>query len=187
MYRGWARSVGVVAAICGTTLEEESRPVVYHPLVQVPFFPQSAGILPVKDRIAESLGIRRVLASLVSIFAAICLLLAAVGLYSVAAQVVGERTPEIGIRLALGALPAQILTQFLRQGLLSGALGLLAGLGAASYSQRWLTGMLYDIQPFDPATFFTACLGVMSMLTLAVLWPARRASRIDPQTVLRYE
>jgi predicted permease len=214
MYRGWARIVGVAGAIRGTTLEEGSRPVVYYPLVQVPFFPQAAviarspgsaaglireavrrtnGSVPLydirsmEDRIAESIGVRRVLALLVCVFAAICLLLAAIGLHGVVAQVAGERTSEIGLRMALGARPGQIQAQFLRQGLLAGGIGFLAGLPAAAYAQRWLTSLLYEIKPYDPLAILSACLGLLAVLLAAVWWPTRRASRIDPQVVLHYE
>jgi predicted permease len=214
MYKGYARIVGVVGSIRDTTLDQGSRPVVYYPLAQVPFFPQAAvlvrprlpgapvireavrkanssvpvyDIRTMEDRIAESLGIRRVLAILVSVFGGLCLLLATVGLYGVVSQVVGERAPEIGLRMALGAQPAQIMGHFLRRGLLSGLAGAAIGLGVAVYGQRWLTDLLYEVKPLDIPTFCSACLGLMLVLLLAVFWPARRASRIDPQTVLKYE
>ena len=214
MYKGSARIVGVVAAIRGTTLEEGSRPTVYYSLAQVPFF-QSAAIavrstapaasairevvrrtnaaVPVYDvktlerRMGESLGIRRVLAALLTTFGAISLLLAILGLYGVIAQVVSERTPEIGIRMALGARPSQILSQFMRQGLRSGFLGLGLGFLAVIYAKRWISGMLYQVQASDPATLSLASVGILSMLLIAVWWPARRASRIDPQHALRHD
>ncbi len=215
MYKGFARIVGVVGAIRDTTLAEESRPVVYYSLAQVPFFPQrgiivrSAVVTPaamirdaarqanagvpvydvrtMDDRIAESLGIRRAVSALVTIFAVVCLLLATVGIHGVIAQLVGERTQEIGIRMALGAQPGQILRHFLSRGLISTSLGIAAGLVASAYAQTWLTGMLYEVQPFDAATFAMASIGIVAVVTLAVLWPARRASKTDPQTVLRYQ
>jgi putative ABC transport system permease protein len=214
MYKGYARIVGVVGAIRSATLEEASRPAVYYSLAQVPYFPQAAIVarsntpagtilreavrrtnasVPVfdkrsmEDRIGESLGIRRVLVALLSVFGAITLLLAAVGLYGVIAQVAVERIREIGIRMALGARPGQILSQFMRQGLPSGALGLAVGLGIAAYAQRWLAGMLYDVKPFDVATFAFAGLGILSLLSISVWWPARRAAQIDPQEALRHD
>jgi predicted permease len=214
MYQGWARVVGVVGAIRGTTLEEGSRPSVYYSLPQVPLFDQAGivvrsatpagGIIreavrrtnatvpifdlkTIEERIGESLGIRRLLATLLSVLGAISLLLATVGLYGVIAQVVSERTAEIGIRMALGARPRQILSQFMRQGMRAGLLGLAVGFIAVAYSQRLLTGMLYEVQPFDAATVASAAAGILSLLLIAVWWPARRASRIDPQQALRYE
>jgi putative ABC transport system permease protein len=214
MYKGWARIVGVVATVRGTALEGLARPVVYYPLVQVPYFPSAVAVVrssvasapiirqavrrasarapifdmrTMEDRISESLGVRRVVVDLLAVFAGITVLLSAIGLHSVIAQIVGERTPEIGIRIALGARPAQVLSQFLLQGLRAGVVGLVAGLGAAAYAQKWLASLLYEIKPFDAATFGVTSVGLLLLLTFAVWWPARRASRIDPQVALRYE
>jgi putative ABC transport system permease protein len=214
MYKGWARIVGVVSTVRGTALEGLARPVVYYPLVQVPYFPSAAVVVrsslpPVpiirqvvrevnprapifdvqtmEDRIGQSLGIRRIVVDLLAGFALITVLLSAIGLHSVIAQLVGERTPEIGIRMALGARPGQVLGQFLVQGLRSGLAGLVVGLGAATYAQRWLASLLYEIKPFDVATFCGASAALLALLAFAVWWPARRASRIDPQVALRYE
>ena len=214
MYKGWARIVGVVSTVRGTALEGLARPVVYYSLAQVPFFPSAAVVVrssvaavpiirqavrranarapifdvrTMEDRIDLSLGVRRVVLDLLAAFALITVLLSAIGLHSVVAQVVGERTPEIGIRMALGARPAQVLAQFLLQGLRAGVVGLVVGLAATAYAQKWLASLLYEIQPFDFATFCLASLGLMALLAFAVWLPARRASRIDPQVALRYE
>jgi putative ABC transport system permease protein len=214
MYKGWARIVGVVSTVRGTALEGLARPVVYYPLVQIPFFPSAVAVVrssvaaspiirqavrrasvrapifdmrTMEDRIGESLGVRRVVVDLLAVFAGITVLLSAIGLHSVVAQVVGERTPEIGIRMALGARPAQVLSQFLLQGLRAGIAGLLVGLGAAAYAQKWVASLLYEVKPFDVTTFAVASLGLLMLLMFAVWWPARRASRIDPQVALRYE
>jgi putative ABC transport system permease protein len=214
MYGDWASIVGVVGTVRATTLEEWSRPVVYRPLVQVPFFAQSAavvrsglpavqtireavrrtnGSVPVFDvrtmqeRIGESLGIRRILAVLLSVFGGISLVLATIGLYGVIAQVVSERTQEIGIRMTLGAQPAQIVTQFARQGLRAGLLGLALGTVASVYTQGWLASSLYHAQSLDLATFAAVASGILLLLLAAVWWPSRRASRVDPLAALRYE
>jgi predicted permease len=214
MYKGWARIVGVAGQIRATTLESASRPVVYYSLAQVPFFAESAIVarssvsaaaaireavraansaVPLYDmklmeeRISESLGLRRVVVLLLGVFGSISLLLAAIGLYGVVAQVVTERTRETGIRMALGARPVQILSHYMGQGMRSGMAGLVIGLAAAIYSQRWITDMLYVVKPFDPISLCAASIGVVSVLLLAVWWPARRASRIAPQDALRCE
>jgi ABC-type antimicrobial peptide transport system permease subunit len=208
------RIVGVARNVRGGSLEEPSRATVYYVLNQIRLFAQSGvvvrsarpagplirdivrrtnGSSPVfdirsmNDRIDESLGVRRVMAVLVCAFAGICILLAAIGLHGVVAQVVGERAPEIGVRMALGARPQQIRAHFLRYGLKPGAAGLVLGLGASLFAQRWLTGLLYEVEPFDPLTIASACGGIVFILLWAVFWPARRASRIDPQSVLRHE
>jgi putative ABC transport system permease protein len=214
MYKGWAKIVGVVGTIRATTLEEASRPVIYYSLAQVPFFSQSAAVVrsavpaaslirqavrsaslaaPVfdvrtlEDRIDESLGIRRVVATLLAIFGAISLLLAAIGIYGVIAQVIGERTQEIGVRMALGARPGQILGHFLKQGLRSGLAGLAFGFAGAAFARQWIAGMLYQVGSFDPVTYAASAAALLLLLALAVWWPARRASRTDPNTALRYE
>jgi ABC-type lipoprotein release transport system permease subunit len=127
------------------------------------------------------------LAALLSVFGAISLLLATIGLYGVIAQVVSERTQEIGIRMTLGAQPAQIVAQFARQGLRAGLLGLALGAVAAVYTQGWLRSSLYQTQSIEVATFAAVAAGILLLLLAAVWWPSRRASKIDPQSALRYE
>jgi ABC-type antimicrobial peptide transport system permease subunit len=214
MYKGWARIVGIVSATQADGLEASTRPVVYYPLAQIPYFAQSAAVVrstvpagnlireeisrtnasvpifdvrTMEERIGESLGIRKVLAWLLSIFGGISMLLATIGIYGVIAQVVGERMQEVGIRMALGARPAEILSHFMRQGMRAGGLGLLLGAAITAYAQRWVSAMLYQVRPFDRATLGTAALGILAVLLAAVWLPARRASRIDPQTALRHE
>jgi ABC-type antimicrobial peptide transport system permease subunit len=214
MYGPDARIVGIVADVRSSALDHESRASVYYPLAQQDYFPyrgiivrsriagapiireavrQTNASVPVfdiqtmRDRIDESLGIRRVVATLVSIFAGICILLATIGLHGVVTQVVGERSGEIAVRMALGARPAQILRQFLEYGLRAGAAGIVIGVTLSLYAERWLGNLLYEVQPFDPATFAEACAGVMMVLFVAVFWPSRRASRMQPQMVLRHD
>jgi len=211
---GDCRIVGVVGNIRTVTLDQESRPGVYYATDQQEGFelrgvivrsripagpairaavrqasPQTPvfGIQSMDDLIGESLGIRRAIATLVCVFAGICILLAAIGLHGVVTQIVGERSGEIAVRMALGAQPSSILTQFLRYGLRSGFIGVICGLGLSIYAQRALGNLLYDVKPFDPATFAEACAGIALVLLVAVVWPARRASRTDPHAVLRHE
>jgi predicted permease len=214
MFKGWARVVGVVAAVRRTSLESDPRPAVYYSFAQIPFFPWAAVLVrsnnsaeaiiratvrqtnpavPVydvrslEDRLRATLGLRRAMIMLLSAFGATSLLLAIVGLYGVTAQVVSERTREIGLRMALGARPAQILSLLMRQGLRSGVFGLLLGLGAVVYTQRWLAGMLYNVSALDPITLGVAMSGVLILVLMAVWLPTRRAAGIEPQQVLRHD
>jgi len=140
-----------------------------------------------EQRIGESLGIRRVLALLLAIFGGIGMLLATLGIYGVIAQLVAERTQEVGIRMALGARPGQILAAFTRQGLKDGAIGLALGVAAAAYAQKWVSAFLYQVHGFDAATVAAAAAGILAVLLIASVAPARRAAKIDPQTALRHE
>jgi ABC-type lipoprotein release transport system permease subunit len=140
-----------------------------------------------EQRIGESLGIRRVLAVLLAIFGGIGMLLATVGIYGVIAQLVAERTQEVGIRMALGARPGQILAAFTRQGLKAGSIGLALGMAAAAYAQKWVSAFLYQVRGFDTATVAAAAAGILAVLLIASWVPARRAAKIDPQTALRHE
>jgi len=214
MYKGWAQIVGVVGNIRADGIEEATRPVVYYPLVQVPFFGQAAAIVrsnapagnllreairrtnasvPVFDvqtmeeRIGEFLGIRRVLAELLFAFGGIALLLATIGIYGVIAQVVAEQTREVGVRMALGARPEQILGLFMRQGLSAGGVGLLLGVAATIYAQKWVGTLLYQVQALDLATLGMALAAIVVVLLAAVWVPSRKASKIDPQMALRHE
>jgi predicted permease len=149
---------------------------------QVIYAPQS-----MDEIISASLAERRFSMILLGIFAALALLLASVGIYGVISYVVGERTREMGIRMALGAQRWDILRLILRQGgTLAGAgvvLGLISSMGLA----RFMTGLLYGVGATDPATFLVVALllGVVALAACCV--PALRASRVDPMVALRYE
>jgi ABC-type antimicrobial peptide transport system permease subunit len=133
------------------------------------------------------LWIVRAAAAMVSLFGALALLLAIVGVYGVVAYSVARRTREIGIRTALGARPATVLRMILREGLtmtLGGAaLGFLLALGIG----RALSGMLYQVSPMDPIAFALAPTVLVATALLACWLPARRAARVDPIVALRNE
>jgi predicted lysophospholipase L1 biosynthesis ABC-type transport system permease subunit len=140
---------------------------------------------PLASLAEEMASPARAASRVTALFGALGLLLAALGLYGVVSCVVGEETPELGVRLALGASPATLVSLVLRRSLSLAGAGLLLGLAAALASARALRGLLYGIAPHDPATFSAVCLVLLAAATLAALGPARRAARLDPASVLR--
>jgi putative ABC transport system permease protein len=103
------------------------------------------------------------------------------------AQSVVERTHEIGIRMALGAQPVEVMRSVLREGFAVGVAGIGLGLTGALGLANLLSGLLYEVPAFDPATFFGASLVLMAAVLAACYIPARRASRLDPMVALRWE
>src|ERR1017187_104227 len=120
-------------------------------------------------------------------FAALALLLAAVGLYGVLSYVVSQRTGEIGIRMALGAQSREVRRLILVQGMKPALAGIAAGLIGAAFSTKLLRGMLFGVGAGDPLTFVTVPLVLLSVAAIACLIPAMRATRIDPTLALRRE
>lgn len=135
--------------------------------------------------LAQSLGTQRIVASLTAIFAAVALVLAAVGLYSVVAYAVSQRTNEIGIRMALGAQPGQVIRLIMRSGLTLVALGLALGLVGAAGAARLIQSLLFSVQPYDPLVYAGVTVLFAGVATLACLLPSLRAARIDPLVALR--
>jgi ABC-type antimicrobial peptide transport system permease subunit len=121
------------------------------------------------------------------LFGLLALVLAAVGLYGVLAFVVGERTREFGVRLALGARPSDILGQVLGRGAALVGAGLAGGLAGAFVLGRVLASLLYGMTARDPATFATVVAVLAGVALAAGYLPARRAARVDPATALRTE
>ena len=124
---------------------------------------------------------------LLATFAAVALVLAAVGIYSVISYGVTRRTHEIGIRMALGADRRGVTRMVVRQGLLVALAGAAAGLLGALALTGWMGSLLYGVGATDPLTFGTVCAVLMLVAVLASWLPARRASRIDPMSALRSE
>jgi putative ABC transport system permease protein len=138
-----------------------------------------------ETNLANSLGNQRIVASLTAIFAGVALVLAAVGLYSVLAYAVSQRTNEIGIRMALGAQPGQVIGLIMRSGFKLVAIGLIIGLAGAAGAARLIQTLLFDVQPFD-LTIYGGVAAVFALVAaLACLIPSLRASRIDPLVALR--
>jgi ABC-type antimicrobial peptide transport system permease subunit len=135
----------------------------------------------------ETLVQERFIAQTASAFSLFALLLACVGLYGVMSYAVARRTNEIGIRMALGALPANVVRMVMREVLLLVALGVGIGLAAAMATTRLVSGLLFGLTPTDPLTIALATIMMIGVAALAGYLPARRASRIDPMIALRYE
>jgi putative ABC transport system permease protein len=140
-----------------------------------------------EELIARSLGSRRFNMYLLGCFAAIAMLLACVGLFGVMAYIVSQRTRDIGIRLALGAAPANVLRLVLGQGLMLTATGIVLGILGGLAITGTMRSLLYSIQPRDVVTFVSVPLLLLSVAVLACYVPARRAMRVDPLTALRSE
>jgi predicted permease len=139
------------------------------------------------DVFADSIRRPRLLAQLVGLFAALALVLAAIGTYGVLAYMVTEQRREIGIRLALGAERTRVLAEVLRQGLRLAVLGVVIGLVGALGLNRVIASLLFGIQPTDPTTLAAAVVAMTLVAALACWLPAWRASRVDPGVVLRDE
>jgi len=134
-----------------------------------------------------TLAAKRFSMILLDAFALVALLLASVGLYGVISYLVGQRTHELGIRLALGARRPEILRLVLGHGMKMAMTGVASGLVAALGLTRLLTSMLYGVSPTDPATFSVITLLLTTVALLACFVPAWRATKVDPLVALRYE
>ena len=130
---------------------------------------------------------RRFSMTLLGIFAALALVLGIVGVYGVTSYLVAQRTREVGLRIALGAQPRQLVRMVVRQGMRSAAIGLTIGVVGALAAARLMAGLLYGVSPTDVPTLL-AVVAALSLATLAANWlPARRAARVDPLVALRSE
>ncbi len=211
-----AEIIGIVGNVRYDSLIDESPPAVYfpHPDLAYPFMSlvvrtdgEPAAIAPAVQREIRSLDsnqpvsdvrtMDQVMAEWVSrsrfntlllgLFAGLATLLSAVGIFGVMNYSVALRTRELGLRLAIGAQPRQVLLLVLKQGLLLTMLGVVVGLAAALALTRLLSGLLFGVEAIDVGTFTTISLLLMIVSLLACYLPARRAMRIDPLQALRYE
>src|SRR5262249_37681077 len=109
------------------------------------------------------------------------------GVFGVISYAVGQRTPEIGVRMALGARPADVARLVLRQGFLIIGIGVAAGLGAAVWLSRFLRTQLFAVSPLDPRGYASVALLLAVVAIVACIFPALRAAKIDPMVALRFE
>jgi predicted permease len=213
----WLTIVGVAGDVRGFALEVKPKPQVYSPLDQDtqnemtfvvradaapaaslerairaemksldPALPP-ANFRTIESLVSNAVARPRFSAVLLGLFAATALVLTAIGLYGVVAHATAQRTREIGIRIALGAGGRNVLALVIRQGMWPALLGLAIGLAGALALTRLLTNQLYEVKPTDPLTFVTAAAVLLLVALAACYVPARRATRIDPMTALRYE
>jgi predicted permease len=211
----WATVVGIVGNIHHFGLDQPVKPEMYFPHAQMrnssglsliirtvgePL--QEAGaaraalaeidplqpvfdVRTLNDLVARSIEGRRFALLLMLIFAGVALLLAAVGIYGVMSYTVAQRTQEIGIRVALGATPASVLAMVLRDGLRLVVLGLGLGVAGALALTRLVSSLLYGVSATDAATYVAIAIALAAVAVVAIVIPARRATRVDPMLALR--
>jgi macrolide transport system ATP-binding/permease protein len=181
-----APSVAPVALIVSTRGEGETAAPIAREAMreldrEIPF----TNIATLADVVDQALWAPRTVALLVTAFGALALGLAAIGLYGVLAYSVSQRRQEIGLRMALGAAPRNILAMIVGRGLLWTAIGAAAGLGLALLAASGLSSLLYGVEPSDPTTFIAAPIVLLTVAFVASYFPARRAARLDPSQTLR--
>ncbi len=213
----WWRVIGVVGTVKTNRLDQDvTKETIYWPVSQAPVATATMVVKSARDaasitnelrnalqsvdpmqavynvatldaRIDDSLGIRRAPLVLVAAFAVIALLLAAIGLYGVLAFVVGRRSGEIGLRIAIGAQSRDVMRMVLGQGMRLLGIGLAIGLAIAAVSGRIVAAQLFGVSSLDPATFLIVACALAAVAALACLAPAARAARVDPIDALRNE
>jgi putative ABC transport system permease protein len=208
--------IGVVADVKFKNLTSEWMPTTYVPQAQIPIgrltvIVRTAGdpsilarplaetvrsidpdlpaynVKTVEEYLDGTIAIPRFNSMLLGIFAGLALVLTAVGLYGVISYGVAQRTHEIGIRMALGAQPTEMMRLIVRQGLRLALLGVGLGLVAALAFTHFLSSLLFGVTATDPVSFATVVVTLLAVVLLACYVPARRAMRVDPMVALRYE
>jgi putative ABC transport system permease protein len=146
-----------------------------------------AEIRPMTQVLSNSIAAQQFLVWLMGIFAALALLLTIVGVYGVLSYQVSQRTPEIGIRMALGARPGDVLKMVIREGMLLASIGIVIGLVAAFALTRLMSSLLFNVSRTDPITYAGVVVLLAAVALLTCYIPARRATKVYPMVALRYE
>jgi ABC-type antimicrobial peptide transport system permease subunit len=139
------------------------------------------------DFVDDSMARTSVTLTMLAVAGAMALLLGVIGIYGAISYEVTQRTKEVGIRMALGAYSSEIRKMFLLQGLVMTALGVAIGLGGAAVLTRWMSALLFEVKPVDPATYAAVSMALIAAAGLASYLPSRRATQIDPIESLRAE
>jgi ABC-type antimicrobial peptide transport system permease subunit len=137
------------------------------------------------ERVSSSVGRQRFYASLIAIFAAVALVLSAVGLYGVIAYAVSQRTHELGVRVALGATGNRISRMVIGEGLVLTAVGIAIGTLTSLFAVRLVSSLLFGVTTLDPITIGSVIFALVAVAILASWLPARRAARVDPLIAMR--
>src|SRR6185437_10778022 len=174
-------SVVLRTSLPAASLEPQIRKKIQSIDPSLPVF----GVASMNDVLDRSLASRRFSADLVGGFAGLAALLASIGIYGLLAYMVGQRSHDIGIRMALGAQREDILRMFLSRGVLLAGVGVVVGLVASASSASVLASLLYGVRPRDPAVFLIVPLVLFAIALLASYLPARRATKVDPLMALR--
>ena len=215
-FRKWMTIVGVVGDVRGYSLQRETKPTMYRSYLQdgsshMRLLVRTVGdpikwaaavrsqiasidkdqpphdLMTFEQRLAEYLQPQRVTMLLLGAFAALALVLASVGIYGVISYSVTQRTHEIGVRGALGALESDIMRSVLGQGIALIIAGILVGLAETLRLTRFIRSLLYGVEETDPVTFAGISLLLLLVAVAVCYLPARRATRVDPMVALRHE
>jgi putative ABC transport system permease protein len=183
--------VGIVGDVRETGVEADFRPTNLTAAIQEKIWSvdrdQPISQISNMEAIVESeVKDRKVNMWLLSLFASLAIIQAMLGIYGVLASIVAQRTQEIGLRMTLGATPANILRTFMGSGIGLVLIGVVIGLGASVVLARFVASLLYGVSPTDPITFAMATLAMITVATVAICIPARRAMKIDFMTARRF-